>query len=49
MFPMNGCIDGEIKPNSFGQAFANAGGGVWPLQMDVSGIFVWYWSVSDIL
>lgn len=43
-----GCIVAETKPNSYGQSFAQAGGGVWALQMDVAGIFVWYWSRPDI-
>ena len=44
-----GCIVAENKPNSYGQTFAAAGGGVWALQMDVSGIFVWFWSVGLFL
>ncbi|KAG5637804.1 hypothetical protein H0H81_003136 [Sphagnurus paluster] len=47
-----GCIVAENKPNSFGVGFANAGGGVWAVQMDVSGVFIWFWSrpqVPDII
>jgi len=40
-----GCLVAENKPNSWGPGFAQAGGGVWALQIDVAGIFVWYWSV----
>ncbi len=42
-----GCLVAENKPNSWGPGFAQAGGGVWALQIDVAGIFVWYWSVSN--
>lgn len=41
-----GCIVAE-KADSFGPGFAAAGGGVFALQMEVSGIYVWYWSVCD--
>lgn len=41
-----GCIVAENKPNSFGSGFAQAGGGVFAVQMDISGVFVWFWSVS---
>lgn len=41
-----GCIVAETKPNSFGRGFAQAGGGVYAVQMDVAGIFIWFWSVS---
>lgn len=43
-----GCIVAETKPNSFGPGFAQAGGGVYALQIDVSGIFSWFWSVRTI-
>ncbi|TFK33283.1 hypothetical protein BDQ12DRAFT_691364, partial [Crucibulum laeve] len=43
-----GCIVGEAKPNSFGSGFAQAGGGVFALQMDVAGIFTWFFSRPDI-
>ncbi|KAF9035871.1 hypothetical protein BJ165DRAFT_1355166, partial [Panaeolus papilionaceus] len=43
-----GCITRETKPNSFGAAFAQAGGGVWALQMAESGIYAWFWSRPDI-
>ncbi|KAF9443295.1 glycoside hydrolase family 16 protein [Macrolepiota fuliginosa MF-IS2] len=43
-----GCLVAENKPNSWGPGFAQAGGGVWALQIDVAGIFVWFWSRPDI-
>ena len=42
----SGCTVRETKPNSFGAGFAGAGGGVWATQFDVSGIYMWFWSVS---
>ena len=33
-----GCTVAENQPNSYGDNFANAGGGVWAAQLDVSGI-----------
>ncbi|KAF9254259.1 hypothetical protein L218DRAFT_886668 [Marasmius fiardii PR-910] len=43
-----GCLVQETKPNSFGAAFAQAGGGVWATQIDVSGIYIWFWSRPDV-
>lgn len=43
-----GCLVQETKPNSFGPAFAQAGGGVWALQLDFSGIYIWFWSRPDV-
>lgn len=40
-----GCLVAENKPNSFGSGFAAANGGVFALQMEVSGIYSWFWSV----
>jgi hypothetical protein len=40
-----GCKVEETKPNSYGEAFANAGGGVFAAQIDVSGIYIWFWGV----
>jgi hypothetical protein len=34
----SGCIVGETKPNSYGAAFAAAGGGVWATRFDSTGI-----------
>ena len=41
-----GCLVAETQPNSYGQTFAQAGGGVWALEFDTSGISMWFWSVS---
>ncbi|RPD63371.1 hypothetical protein L227DRAFT_521471 [Lentinus tigrinus ALCF2SS1-6] len=43
-----GCAVTETQPNSFGEGFNNAGGGVWATQFDESGIFVWFWNRSVI-
>lgn len=42
----SGCVVAETKPNSYGAGFAQAGGGVWATQLDVSGVYMWFWSVS---
>ncbi|KAI0696106.1 concanavalin A-like lectin/glucanase domain-containing protein [Cytidiella melzeri] len=44
----SGCTVVESQPNSYGQAFASAGGGVWATQFDVSGIFIWFWSRPNV-
>ncbi|OSD08169.1 glycoside hydrolase family 16 protein [Trametes coccinea BRFM310] len=44
----SGCTVRENKPNSFGQNFAQNGGGVWATQYDVAGVFIWYWPRSDV-
>ena len=44
----SGCTVRENKADSFGEGFANAGGGVWATQFDVAGVFIWFWSVSTI-
>ncbi|GJE89028.1 glycoside hydrolase family 16 protein [Phanerochaete sordida] len=46
--PLSGCTVKENKPNSFGDDFNNNGGGVWAMQFDVSGIFIWFWQRSEI-
>ncbi|KAF8967492.1 concanavalin A-like lectin/glucanase domain-containing protein [Flammula alnicola] len=43
-----GCIVAENKPNSFGAGFAQAGGGVYALQYETTGINSWFWSRADI-
>ncbi|KAG6907307.1 hypothetical protein DXG01_009471 [Tephrocybe rancida] len=43
-----GCIVAETKPNSFGAGFNNAGGGVFATQIDISGVYIWFWSRPDI-
>jgi hypothetical protein len=42
---VEGCTVKETKPNSFGPAFAQAGGGVYAMQFASSGIYFWFWSV----
>ena len=34
----SGCTVAENRSNSYGEGFANAGGGVWATQFDTSGI-----------
>ncbi|KAG6865061.1 hypothetical protein C0991_005380 [Blastosporella zonata] len=46
--PDVGCVVVETKPNSFGADFNNAGGGVFATQIDVSGVYIWFWSRPDI-
>ncbi|PPQ92756.1 hypothetical protein CVT25_003865 [Psilocybe cyanescens] len=43
-----GCIVAETKPNSFGSGFAQAGGGVYAVQMATTGINAWFWGRADI-
>ncbi|KAG6835748.1 hypothetical protein H0H93_015017 [Arthromyces matolae] len=43
-----GCVVLENKPNSFGSGFNNAGGGVFATQIDLSGVFIWFWSRADV-
>ncbi|KDQ55967.1 glycoside hydrolase family 16 protein [Jaapia argillacea MUCL 33604] len=43
-----GCTVAETKPNSFGAAFAQAGGGVWATQFESSGIYIWFWSRANV-
>ncbi|KAF8582567.1 glycoside hydrolase family 16 protein, partial [Ramaria rubella] len=33
---------------TFGQSFAQAGGGVWATQFDVAGIFIWFWNRTNL-
>jgi hypothetical protein len=43
---VKGCIVKETKANSYGAAFARAGGGAYATQFAPSGIYIWFWSVS---
>ncbi|SJL02682.1 uncharacterized protein ARMOST_06016 [Armillaria ostoyae] len=43
-----GCAVAETKPNSFGEGFNQNGGGVFALQFDVSGAYIWFWSRQNI-
>ncbi|KAJ7754175.1 concanavalin A-like lectin/glucanase domain-containing protein [Mycena maculata] len=44
----SGCTVAETKNNSFGAGFAAAGGGVFALQFDVAGIWIWFWGRASI-
>ncbi|KAF8335596.1 glycoside hydrolase family 16 protein [Amanita rubescens] len=44
----DGCVVAETKANSYGAGFAQAGGGVYATQIDVSGINIWFWSRPDV-
>ncbi|KAF8629542.1 hypothetical protein AX15_003393 [Amanita polypyramis BW_CC] len=44
----SGCVVAETKPNSYGPGFAQYKGGVWAVQLDVSGVYFWFWSRPDI-
>ncbi|PIL34113.1 hypothetical protein GSI_03824 [Ganoderma sinense ZZ0214-1] len=47
----SGCTVMEKQANSYGQAFATAGGGVWATQFDTTGInshSIWFWSRNNI-
>ncbi|KAI0354210.1 hypothetical protein OH77DRAFT_1405538 [Trametes cingulata] len=43
-----GCTVAEKQPNSFGESFASAGGGVWATQFDSSGIYIWFWTRDSV-
>ncbi|KAK7037701.1 hypothetical protein VNI00_010927 [Paramarasmius palmivorus] len=43
-----GCKVEEMRPDSYGEGFAKAGGGVFALKMDAEGVFMWFWSRRDI-
>jgi len=43
-----GCTVLETNTNSVGAAFANAQGGVWATQFDVSGIYIWFWNRANL-
>ncbi|KAK0230110.1 glycoside hydrolase family 16 protein [Armillaria fumosa] len=43
-----GCTISETKPNSYGEGFAQNGGGAFALQFDVSGAFIWFWPRENI-
>lgn len=42
----SGCFVSESSPNSYGEGFATAGGGVWATQFDVAGILCVNWTCS---
>ncbi|KAF9652912.1 glycoside hydrolase family 16 protein [Thelephora ganbajun] len=43
-----GCTVLETNLNSAGAAFANAQGGVWATQFDVSGASIWFWNRANL-
>jgi len=43
-----GCTVLETNTNSAGAAFANAQGGVWATQFDVSGVYIWFWNRANL-
>jgi hypothetical protein len=45
----SGCLVVENKQNSYGKAFATAGGGVFALLIDASGVYSWFFSVCHII
>ncbi|KAI8985023.1 concanavalin A-like lectin/glucanase domain-containing protein [Trametes punicea] len=44
----SGCTVKELKPNSYGDDFNNAGGGVWATKFDVDGVAIWFWGRQDV-
>jgi len=44
----SGCIVLEEQPNSYGANFAQAGGGVFAAQLDVTGVNMWFWSRPNV-
>ena len=44
----SGCGVTESSSNSYGEAFATAGGGVWVTEMAESGISIWFFTRSDV-
>jgi len=44
----SGCLVAENKPASYGKSFKAAGGGVFALQLDVSGINIWFFSRPNV-
>lgn len=45
----SGCLVRENKANSYGASFATAGGGVFALQLEATGINIWFFSVCRTL
>ncbi|KAF9556127.1 hypothetical protein CPC08DRAFT_670239, partial [Agrocybe pediades] len=43
-----GCTVQETQPNSFGQSFAQNGGGVFATQFDSSGFSIWFWPRANV-
>ncbi|KAI0823309.1 concanavalin A-like lectin/glucanase domain-containing protein [Trametes gibbosa] len=38
----------ETQEDSYGSAFASAGGGVWATQIETSGINIWFWTRKNV-
>jgi hypothetical protein len=43
----DGCSVADTRAKSYGQAFSDAGGGVWVTQFDTNGIKIWFVTVSS--
>ncbi|KAJ3531069.1 hypothetical protein NM688_g7628 [Phlebia brevispora] len=46
--PTSGCTVLETNTNSYGPNFESNNGGVWAVQLDTSGVNIWFWSRADI-
>ncbi|KZV99653.1 hypothetical protein EXIGLDRAFT_724659 [Exidia glandulosa HHB12029] len=46
----SGCLVKQTDDSqpSFGDSFAQAGGGVWAVQYDIEGIFIWFWTRARV-
>ncbi|PAV20464.1 glycoside hydrolase family 16 [Pyrrhoderma noxium] len=44
----SGCVVTETKANSFGSSFAENGGGVWAMQFDIAGVYIWFWPRGEV-
>ncbi|EJD43362.1 hypothetical protein AURDEDRAFT_114715 [Auricularia subglabra TFB-10046 SS5] len=45
-----GCTVKQTDPSqpSFGDTFATAGGGIWAVQFDIQGVFIWFWTRAQV-
>jgi len=43
-----GCTVMDSSTASYGQAFANAGGGVWATLLIEEGVFIWFWPRANV-
>jgi hypothetical protein len=43
-----GCAVQASNAQSFGAGFNNAGGGVWAMQWENSGVFIWFWQRNQV-
>ncbi|KAL1756077.1 glycoside hydrolase family 16 protein [Schizophyllum commune] len=44
----SGCVVTDPETDSYGEAFAKAGGGVWVTEMASSGISIWFYSRDEV-